>query len=42
MNLETKVCVIVGCIVSSLLDAETKAELIEFMWKIEEEMGEQE
>lgn len=42
MNLETKVCVIVGCITDSRLDVETKAELIEFMWKIEEEIGEQE
>ena len=34
MDVETKVCVITGCIVSSYLDDDTKAELINFIWEL--------
>lgn len=39
MDVETKVCVITGCIVSSYLDDDTKAELINFIWELEEKAG---
>lgn len=42
MNTETKVCIIIGCIVSSYLDDDTKAELINFIRELEEKVGEQE
>lgn len=42
MDVETKVCVITGCIVSSYLDDNTKAELINFIQELEEKVGEQE
>ena len=42
MNTETKVCIIIGCIASSYLDDDTKAELINFIRELEEKVGEQE
>lgn len=42
MDVETKVCVITGCIASSYLDDNTKAELINFIQELEEKVGEQE
>lgn len=41
MNKETKISIIVGCIAASVLDNRIKAELIDFMWELEE-AGEQE
>ena len=39
MDTETKACIIVGCITSSYLDDDTKAELINFIWELEEKVG---
>ena len=36
MQIETKINTIVGCIMASALDNETKRELIDFMWELEE------
>ena len=41
MNKETKITIIVGCMAASALDNGIKAELIDFMWELEE-AGEQE
>lgn len=42
MDIKTKVCMIIGCIASSYLDDDTKAELINFIQELEEKAGEQE
>lgn len=39
MNTEDKVCIIIGCIALSNLDTETQAELINFIWELEEKAG---
>ena len=39
MNTEDKVCIILGCIALSNLDNETQAELINFIWELEEKAG---
>lgn len=38
-SIETKVCIIIGCIVSSYLDDDTKAELINFIQELKEKAG---
>ena len=42
MDIKTNVCMIIGCIASSYLDDDTKAELINFIEELEEKAGEQE
>ena len=42
MDIETRVCIIIGCITSSYLDDDTKADLIKFIQELEENAGEQE
>lgn len=36
MQTKTKINIIVGCIMASALDNETKRKLIDFMWELEE------